>query len=324
MRLRRGSVAVATSVVVVGALATGAVGAPDGPAAGRTAVGCDRPLDILLTNDDGYAATGINAVYDALRAAGEHVTMVAPATNQTGMGGALAYGGTLTVTQPVATDPHVYAVAGTPADSVALALGAIYPAGSGPDLVVSGTNAGTNLSRTINHSGTVGAAVTALDLGVPAIAVSTAHPAELDPHWDGTGDMDFVGTARLVRRMVSTLQRTAPSCQQLMPKEVGLNVNYPARPLRGVRAATSSNIEPIPTTYTKVEGSNDYTVGYSLAPLYDATAHQSGHTTIDYRLVARGYASVTPLDGSLAVEPPAPGTLAFVGDLANRLNRTAP
>ncbi|GCD88128.1 5'/3'-nucleotidase SurE [Nocardioides sp. LS1] len=322
MDIRMTSAVAAAFVLVgmcVGGTATGSDAAVETDA--RMA-GCDRPLDILLTNDDGYTAPGINAVYAALTAAGEHVTMVAPATNQTGKGGALAYGGTLTVTQPVDGDPQVYAVAGTPADAVALALGALYPDRQ-PDLVVSGTNAGTNLSRTINHSGTVGAAVTAMDLGVPAIAVSSAHPAEFDPNWDGTGSEDYEGTARLVRRMVRTIQRTALDCRHLMPGTSGLNVNYPARPLRGVRVATLGIREPIPTTYTKT-GDDEYTVGYSLDPLYAATAHQSGRTTVDYGLVARGYATVTPLDGSLALHRPSAGAVDFTDALVRKLDRSAP
>ncbi|GAB7003211.1 5'/3'-nucleotidase SurE [Nocardioides sp. AN3] len=311
-------------LLAIGAVATGVVvTSPAGNAATHSATsGCARPLNILLTNDDGYSADGITAVYDALVAAGEHVKLVAPDTNQTGKGGALAYGGTLTVTQPVAGDPNVYAVSGSPSDSVALALGALYPDGA-PDLVVSGANAGTNLSRTINHSGTIGAAVTAMDLGVPAIAVSSAHPAEFDPHWDGTGSMNFAGTATLVRQMVTTLQRSARSCQDLMPGRMGLNINYPAGTFKGTGVASLAATEPIPTTYTAT-GPGQYKVGYSLAPLYAATADRQGPTNVDYRLVARGYASISPLDGSLAVEPPASAKLAFVDQLVTRLNRTAP
>ncbi|GAA1949036.1 5'/3'-nucleotidase SurE [Nocardioides panacihumi] len=312
----------AVALLALGAVTSGVVATtPAGGATARRAgIGCHRPLNILLTNDDGYAADGINAVYQALVGEGEHVKVVAPATNQTGQGGALAYGGTLTVTQPVAGDPNVYAVSGSPSDSVALALGVLYPNG-GPDLVISGANAGTNLSRTINHSGTVGAAVTAMDLGVPAIAVSSAHPAEFDPHWDGTGSMNYSGTGTLLRRIVRTLQRTADGCRKLMPGRLGLNVNYPAGTFKGTRVTTLGTREPIPTTYTPT-GAGQYKVGYSLDPLYAATDDQQGRTTIDYRLVARGFASITPLDGSLGVQPPGHATMAFVDRLVARLNRT--
>jgi 5'-nucleotidase len=323
MHNRRKTVSAAVGLLALCAVTSGVVATPPagGATVGPAGTGCNRPLNILLTNDDGYAADGINAVYQALVGAGEHVKVVAPATNQTGQGGALAYGGTLTVAQPVAGDPNVYAVSGSPADSVALALHVLYP-NARPDLVVSGANAGTNLSRTINHSGTVGAAVTAMDLGVPALAVSSAHPAEFDPQWNGTGSMNYAGTAVLVRRIVRVLQSTADGCRSLMPGRIGLNVNYPAGTFKGTRVADLAAREPIPTTYTPT-GSGQYKVGYRLDPLYAATENQQGETTIDYRLVARGFASITPLDGSLGVQPPGPATMSFVDRLVARLNRTA-
>jgi len=274
--------------------------------------GCPGSLDILVTNDDGYVAPGINAVYDALTAAGHDVTMVAPLTNQTGKGGSIAYGGTLDVTHPVPADADIWAVAGTPADAVAFGISTVF-ADDAPDLVVSGTNSGTNLSLTTNHSGTVGAATTALDRGVPSIAVSSAHPAEFDRGWDGTGGPDFAGTASLVEELVGAVQHTARDCDHLMPRHTGLNVNYPSVGYRGVREAEFAGIDTIPTTYTSA-GEGKYTVGYDLSPLQDA-AEATGRTTVDYRLLARGYATVTPIDGYLS----APKDAGFVGDVVRDL-----
>ncbi|MEU5060133.1 MULTISPECIES: 5'/3'-nucleotidase SurE [unclassified Streptomyces] len=282
------------------------------PAASKSA-GCPGSLDILLTNDDGYAAPGINALYDALRKAGHHVTMVAPLTNQTGKGGSIAYSGTLGVTHPVPGDNDIWAVDGTPADAVAFGIATVF-ADRAPDLVVSGTNSGTNLSLTTNHSGTLGAATTALDRGVPTIAVSTAHPAEFDRDWDGAGGPDFAGTASLTERIVGTVQRTATDCDHLMPRHEGLNVNYPSVRYRGVREAEFGDIDTIPTTYTQ-DGEGKYTVGYDLSPLQDAAEGTSGRTTVDYELVARGYASITPLDGSLSATKDS----GFVGSLVRDL-----
>ncbi|MFI1434334.1 5'/3'-nucleotidase SurE [Streptomyces lydicus] len=215
------------------------------PAVAKSA-GCQGSLDILLSNDDGYAAPpGINAVYEALRKAGHHVTMVAPLTN---------------------------------------------------------------------HSGTLGAATTALDRGIPAIAVSTAHPAESDRDWDGTGGPYFAGTTSLTERIVRTVQRTATDCDHLMPRHEGLNVNYPSVKYRGVREAEFGDIDTIPTTYTQ-DGEGKYTVGYDLSPLQDAAEGTSGRTTVDYELVARGYASITPLDGSLSATQDS----GFVGNLVRDL-----
>ncbi len=320
MKNRRTAVASAAGLLAITAVTSGAIAAsPNGAVAAATRpAGCDRALDILLTNDDGYAAPGINAVYEALSQAGHHVTMVAPLTNQTGRGGALAYGGTLAVTHPVAGDPSVYAVAGTPADSVGFGLGVVF-ADAAPDLVVSGSNAGTNLSRTINHSGTVGAAVTAVDRGVPAIAVSTAHPFEFDPTWNGGSAENYPDTARFVVSLVAALRQRADNCRSLLPRKVGLNVNYPSVAFKGARVTALAEHESIPTSYAEVsEGT--YKVSYSLSPMQDAASDSDPRSAVDYEAVARGYASITPLDGSLGLEQTDRSSQAYVERVVRSLD----
>ncbi|GGL53256.1 5'/3'-nucleotidase SurE [Halocalculus aciditolerans] len=119
---------------------------------------------VLLTNDDGIDAPGLQAVYDRLSETHD-VTVVAPAENQSGTGQTRSWG-------------HVdyderhrgYAVQGTPADCVAIAIGALDVE---PDIVVSGCNDGPNLgAHVLARSGTIGAAMEASFLGYPAIAVS--------------------------------------------------------------------------------------------------------------------------------------------------------
>jgi len=122
--------------------------------------------EILLTNDDGIDAVGIRALADAL-AADYDVTVVAPATNQSGVGGARSWWET--TVEYTETD-RGYAVEGTPADCVAVADVAL---GLDPDVVVSGCNHGPNIgAHILGQSGTVGAAMEASFLGIPAIAVS--------------------------------------------------------------------------------------------------------------------------------------------------------
>lgn len=174
-----------------------------------------RPLRILLTNDDGWNAHGIRAVHAALEAAGHQVTIVAPLANQSGASARVSFHGTLDVTQQA---PGVYSVAGTPGDSAEFGIKAVF-ADNPPDLVISGTNAGQNVAAATIHSGTVGAAVTALCDGVPAIAVST----ELD---FATREGPYDETAAFVVRLVTTLRDRANG-GRLLPDDVGLNVNYP-------------------------------------------------------------------------------------------------
>ncbi|MET9610658.1 5'/3'-nucleotidase SurE [Streptomyces sp. NPDC006512] len=177
------------------------------------------PLRILLTNDDGYNAPGIRKAYERLTAAGHDVTIVAPLTNQSGAGTKMANAPTVTVKHP---EPKVWAVDGSPGDSVAFGLAEVF-ADRAPDLVVSGTNFGPNVAGLATHSGTVGGAVTALESGVPAIALSTGGLSVPDPVTTVNAmgpTMDFA--VKLIDRLRARA-RSGP----LLPEGVGLNVNHP-------------------------------------------------------------------------------------------------
>ena len=134
------------------------------------------PLRILLTNDDGYDATGLQAMRRALTAAGHHVTVSAPATDQSSKSASMT-SGRITFEKK---EDGVWAIHGTPADSADIGLRLLLK-DSPPDLVVSGSNRGQNLGTSANSSGTVGAAVVAMQKGVPAIAVSVGLPAGMQP-----------------------------------------------------------------------------------------------------------------------------------------------
>jgi 5'/3'-nucleotidase SurE len=210
-------VAVGASVVLATAMTAGAVAASGHPTGSTTPPGggADAPLRILVTNDDGWEAAGITAVHEALMEAGHDVVVVAPADNQSGTGARVTFGGELTLTQE---RDGVYSVSGTPADSAELGMAVAF-GGELPDLVVSGANEGQNIASAEVHSGTVGAAVTALNEGVPAIAVST----EID---FATGEGDFAGTAAFVVDLVGALSEAAEG-GPLLPAGIGLNVNFP-------------------------------------------------------------------------------------------------
>ncbi len=126
-------------------------------------------IKVLVTNDDGASAPGINALVRELRKIpGVKVTVVAPATNQSGTSdkstpGELQATGATTGGQPST------AVVGYPADSVNYALDTLKVK---PDVVISGVNQGQNVGAAVDLSGTVGAARTAARRGIPALAVS--------------------------------------------------------------------------------------------------------------------------------------------------------
>lgn len=178
-----------------------------------------RPLRILLTNDDGYNAPGIRLAFARLTAAGHDVTIVAPLTNQSGAGTKTSNVPSVTVRHP---EPKVWAVDGTPGDSVSFGLSEVFE-GNAPDLVVSGTNFGPNVAALATHSGTVGGAVAGLDAGIPAIALSTGGVTAPDPVTTVNAmgpTLDFA--VKLIDRLRSRA-RSGP----LLPKGVGLNVNHP-------------------------------------------------------------------------------------------------
>ncbi|MFJ8666285.1 5'/3'-nucleotidase SurE [Streptomyces sp. NPDC093600] len=186
-------------------------------------------LRILLTNDDGYNAPGIRTAFQVLTAAGHDVTIVAPLTNQSGTGTKMMSGTTVTVKHP---EPKVWAVDGTPGDSVVFGLSEVFE-GRAPDLVVSGTNFGPNVAGLANHSGTVGSAVAALEYGVPAIALSTGDFAA----------PDLVATVNAMRptmdfavKLIDRLQARSGN-KPLLPEGVGLNINHPVVGADGKSAA---------------------------------------------------------------------------------------
>ena len=211
-------------------------------------------LRIMLTNDDGYAAPGISAMRAALIEAGHDVTVVAPKDQQSGKGGSMSthFGEPLAIER---TEPGIWWVEGTPSDSVRVGLQLIMK-DAAPDLVVSGTNTGQNLSRmATSASGTISAALAAMWAGVPAIAVSTGmdfseardgFPSTVEAH-------PAVGafTARLIERL-----RGAED-GQLLPPGTMLNVNVPV-PYAGIAgvafAPLGSGSGALPMGYSDPEG----------------------------------------------------------------------
>jgi 5'-nucleotidase len=138
-----------------------------------------KPLTVLVTNDDGVKAEGIDAVVQALRAEpGLTIKVVGPATNQSGKGGTTTPGGNVTYTNTKTISGYAaVAVNGTPADSANVAFDKL---GIKPDVTISGTNAGQNLGPVVDLSGTVGAARVAARHGVPALAVSSGFADKID------------------------------------------------------------------------------------------------------------------------------------------------
>lgn len=192
-------------------------------------------MRILLTNDDGLRAPGIGALHDALiDARGEYggplrhgrektaspveVVTIAPLTVQSATSHGVTFHQPLMVSEVQVNERmRGVAVDGRPADCVKLALCSLWPErygdGAGPDLVVSGMNAGANVGINVIYSGTVAAALEAAFLGVPSIAVSL-HIGKSTPDWDAA--------ARHARRAMEVVL-----AEGLPERHTCININVP-------------------------------------------------------------------------------------------------
>ncbi|MFA4994566.1 MAG: 5'/3'-nucleotidase SurE [Bdellovibrionales bacterium] len=141
-----------------------------------------KGMRVLITNDDGIDAPGLKALVGAVGKLAPHaeVWVVAPLTEQSGASQSF------TTINPVRIHPmgeRRFAVSGTPADCVVIALQQIMK-DCPPDFVLSGVNAGLNIGFDVNLSGTLGAAFTGLMYGVPSIAISMKRAEHKDVRWE--------------------------------------------------------------------------------------------------------------------------------------------
>ena len=202
-------------------------------------------LHVMLTNDDGYQAAGLMAVHAALQEAGFRVTVVAPLNQQSGSGVRLTLGQIVVK----AHGDDIWSVDGSPADSAAYGLSRVL-ATERPDVVVSGANLGQNLGANAVSSGTVGAAVMAVQLGVPAIAVSVGldlAEAKAAPTPFPSTVAAYPLAGKFVAQLITRLAQAAQG-GPLLPPDTIINVNLPARPaaaMQGVRLAPLGRQEDV-------------------------------------------------------------------------------
>ena len=178
-RIRR----TALAAVAVTALASATVAT----ATPASAAKAKKPatITVLVTNDDGVGAPGIDALVEALRTQkNTKVVVVAPDVNKSGSGGNTTPGTLPTAAATTASGYEATAVQGFPADTVTAALDQL---GVKPNVVMSGINAGQNLGSLTDVSGTVGAARMAAKRGIPAVAFSQGIGDA--PQYDSTAQL---------------------------------------------------------------------------------------------------------------------------------------
>jgi len=228
-------------------------------------------MKILLSNDDGYFAKGLNILTEALELVTD-VTVMAPDQNRSGASNSL------TLNQPLRISKlahNRFKVNGTPADCVHLALTGYLK--QIPDLVISGINHGANLGDDVIYSGTVAAAMEGRFLDLPSIAVSLV----------GKNPKYFNTAADVVVKLVKNIKRSP------FPSNIVLNLNVPDVPtseLKGVKTARLG----IRNKSKKILKERD-PYGKDLFWIGPAGEVNSDVEGTDFEVVSQGFASITPL-----------------------------
>jgi 5'-nucleotidase len=241
---------------------------------------------ILLTNDDGYDAPGLSALYDALVGLGRLI-VVAPDHEMSAASHALTLRRPLRVRK---TGEDRYRVDGTPTDCVHLGMFNLTD-GVAPDLVVSGINRGLNLGDDVTYSGTVAGALEGTLLHVPAMAISAAR--------QGTGEASYSTAASFARQLAERVLRGG------LPEGVFLNVNVPSGEPQGVRVTRQGT-----RTYRSAVVERLDPSGRPYYWIAGADTVPSGEPDGDHAAIEAQMISVSPLHPNLTHD----ASLAVIGD----------
>jgi 5'/3'-nucleotidase len=236
---------------------------------------CVYCMKILLSNDDGYRAPGLEMMAQSLADIAD-IIVVAPELDRSGASNSL------TLTNPVRahTEPNGFIrVDGTPTDCVHLAITGLLD--EEPDMVIAGINSGANMGDDVLYSGTVAAATEGRFLGLPAIAISMNSS---NPNHYATG-------ARVIREMVLQLQQRPLSADTI------LNINVPDLPYEQIRGYQSTRLGHRHKAEPVVKGNDPR--GNTIYWVGPAGAEQDAGPGTDFHAVREGYVSVSPLQVDL-------------------------
>lgn len=237
---------------------------------------------ILVTNDDGINAPGLQAMIDIASQLSPDVWVVAPEYNQSGAGHSLSLTHPMRARQLTETK---YAVEGTPTDCVLFAVKHLLKARK-PDIVLSGVNRGSNMADDVTYSGTIAGAMEGCLLGIPSVAFSQAYTHPHPLKWETAVQFG----ADVARRVL----------EGGIPKNVLVNINFPdvvAEAVKGVRV-TRQGVRAFGgyiDERTDPRGGTYYWIAY-------APGEHDRDEESDITAVRSGYVSVTPLHLDLTHE----------------------
>ena len=229
-----------------------------------------KPL-ILLTNDDGFTADGIESLSRHLKGLGQ-IYVIAPDRERSATSLALTLHHPLRVEKKKS---RVFAVDGTPADCVYLALQKLLP--RKPSLLISGINRGPNLGQQdISYSGTVAAAIQGAFLQIPSLAVSLLPDENHVYHFDLAAEIVFSMVSKILDGEI--------------PEKLTLNINIPPPPIRGVKAVKLGQKRYNPEIIEKKDPRKRtyYWIG-------TGNPKALGDRNSDVKVIKEGYITVTPL-----------------------------
>ena len=220
-------------------------------------------MKILLTNDDGFKAEGIRILLEELKKYGE-VILVAPRDHMSGTSMSRGFWDHLEVTQH---EENVYSVAGTPADAATIAL---HGLNIRPDVVISGINNGYNLSSDTAYSGTIGAAMEAIKVGIPAIALSS----DFKDFKNAKKDLDYVLNYIFNRDLLSN--------------KYLLNVNFARNSFKKSKGIMITELGHRPLEHYYIKDGNQYLAKRNIL-------NYEPKEGTDLYAIRHGYISITPL-----------------------------
>lgn len=227
---------------------------------------------ILLSNDDGYLAPGLRALYDALHGS-EEITVVAPDRDHSGASNSLTLQRPLSVRK--SADGFHY-VDGTPTDCVHLAITGLME--KEPDMVIAGINNGANLGDDVIYSGTVAAATEGRFLGLPAMAISMA-----------SHEPQFYETAAQV--VVDLLGRIE---EQTLPADTILNINVPDIPYDSIQGIQATRLGKRHKSEAVIRQLSPH--GQEIFWVGPAGQEQDAGPGTDFHAIRNNFVSISPLE----------------------------